>query len=175
MGGQTFIKLKIIIMKKTIKRGVAAILYNLMAKMSFGQLKEETLEVVMDNFMALGKEAEHYQKMLEEMNKRILNGIDEATIKDYNAMAEKSTEEEMEKAFPTIYPLVKKQHKVSEAIFNKEVEVELAEVDRKEFCKGVMKGTPNLTAGILANFDIMFKEGEKKEDDFSELDALMNE
>lgn len=162
-------------MKKTIKRGVAAILYNIMAKMSFGQLKEDTLEVVMDNFMAFGKIAEHYQKMLEEMNKRILDGIDEKTIKDYNAMAEKSTEEEMEKAFPTIYPLVLKQKKVSEAIFDKEVEIELTEVDRKEFCKAVIKGTPNLTVGVLDNFAIMFKEGEKKEEDFSELDELMEE
>jgi hypothetical protein len=37
-----------------------------------------------------------------------------------------------------------------------------------------MKGTPKLTAGILDNFEIMFKE-EKKEDDFSELDELMKD
>lgn len=161
-------------MKKTIKRGQAAILYNLMAKMSFSHLSDETIEVVMDNFMALGKVAETYQKMLEEMNKRLLNGIDEETLKAYNELAKDASNEELEKAYPTIYPIAKKQVKVGGAIFDKEVEIELAEVDRKEFCKGVMKGTPKLTAGILDNFGIMFKE-EKKEDDFSELDALMEE
>ena len=70
--------------------------------------------------------------------------------------------------------IAKKQVKVGGAIFDKEVEIELTEVDKSEFVKGVMKGTPKLTAGILDNFGIMFKE-EKKEDDFSELDALMAE
>lgn len=162
-------------MKKTIKRGQAAILYNLMAKMSFSHLAEETIEVVMDNFMALGKVAENYQKMLEEMNKRLLDGIDEETLKAYNELAQTATNEELEKAYPTIYPIAKKQNKVSAAIFDKEVEIELAEIDRKEFSKGVMKGTPKLTAGVLDNFGIMFKGEEKKEDDFSELDELMKE
>lgn len=161
-------------MKKTIKRGQAAILYNLMAKMSFSHLSEETIEAVMDNFMAFGKVAETYQKMIEEMNKRLLDGISEDARKEYNEKTQTMTEEELEKEYPTIYPIAKKQVKVGGAIFDKEVEIELTEIDRKEFCKGVMKGTPKLTAGILDNFGIMFKE-EKKEDDFSELDALMAE
>lgn len=161
-------------MKKTMKRGQAAILYNLMAKMSFSHLSDETIEVVMDNFMALGKEAEHYQKMLDEMNKRLLDGIDEETLKAYNELAKDASNEELEKAYPTIYPIAKKQVKVGGAIFDKEVEIELTEVDKSEFVKGVMKGTPKLTAGILDNFGVMFKE-EKKKDDFSELDELMEE
>ena len=161
-------------MKKTIKRGQAAILYNLMAKMSFSHLSEETIEAVMDNFMTFGKVAETYQKMIEEMNKRLLDGIDKETLDAYNELAKVATNEELEKAYPTIYPIAKKQVKVGGAIFDKEVEIELTEVDKSEFVKGVMKGTPKLTAGILDNFGIMFKE-EKKEDDFSELDALMEE
>ena len=92
-------------MKKTIKRGVAVILHNMMAKMSFSHLSEETIEAVMDNFMALGKVAEGYQKMLEEMNKRLLEGISEDVLKEYNEKTQTMTEEELEKAYPTICPI----------------------------------------------------------------------
>lgn len=161
-------------MKKTIKRGIAVILYNMMAKMSFSHLSEETIEAVMDNFMALGKVAENYQKMLEEMNKRLLEGISKDLLNEYNEKIQTMTEEELQKAYPTVYPIAKKQKKVTDAIFNKEVEIELNEVEKEAFVKAVMKGTPNLAAGILENFGIMFKE-EKKEDDFSELDELMKD
>lgn len=161
-------------MKKTIKRGIAVILYNMMAKMSFSHLSEETIEAVMDNFMALGKVAENYQKMLEEMNKRLLEGISKDLLNEYNEKIQTMTEEELQKAYPTVYPIAKKQKKVTDAIFNKDVEIELNEVEKEAFVKAVMKGTPNLAAGILENFGIMFKE-EKKEDDFSELDELMKD
>lgn len=161
-------------MKKTIKRGVAVILYNMMAKMSFSHLSEETIEAVMDNFMALGKVAEGYQKMLDEMNKRLLEGISEDILNEYNEKTKTMTEEELEKAYPAICPIARKQKKVADAIFNKDIEIELNEVEKEAFVKAVMKGTPNLTVGILENFGIMFKE-EKKEDDFSELDELMKD
>lgn len=128
----------------------------------------------MDNFMALGKVAENYQKMLEEMNKRLLEGISKDLLNEYNEKIQTMTEEELQKAYPTVYPIAKKQKKVTDAIFNKEVEIELNEVEKEAFVKAVMKGTPNLAAGILENFGIMFKE-EKKEDDFSELDELMKD
>ena len=161
-------------MKKTIKRGVAVILYNMMAKMSFSHLSEETIEAVMDNFMALGKVAEGYQKMLDEMNKRLLEGISKDILDEYNEKTQTMTEEELEKSYPTICPIARKQKKVADAIFNKDIEIELNEVEKEAFVKAVMKGTPNLTVGILENFGIMFKE-EKKEDDFSELDELMKD
>lgn len=157
-------------MKKTMSREVAVILYNIMAKMNFSHLSEETLEVVMNNYMAFCKEAEHCTKMVEELRKRILEGVDEQTLNDYNAKAQEATAEELEKAFPSLYPLVVKFNKVYASIYAKDVEIELTEVDKTEFVKGVMKGTPNITANILNNFEIMYK---KEEQDFSELDELL--
>ena len=157
-------------MKKTMSREVAVILYNLMAKMNFSHLSEETLEVVMSNYMALGKEAEHCTKMVDELRKRLFDGVDESELKEYGEKAQEMKESELEKAFPTIYPLAIKFNKVYASIYSKEVDVEIAEVDKAEFVKGVMKGTQNMTASILNNFEIMYK---KEEQDFSELDELM--
>lgn len=128
----------------------------------------------MDNFMALGKVAEEYQKMTEEMNKRLLNGISEEAIKEYDEKAATSSREELEKAYPEIYSIVMKKMKVGNAILTKDVEIELTEVDKTEFVKGVTKGTPTITAGVFENFEIMFKQ-EEKEEDFSELDELMKD
>ena len=157
-------------MKKTMSREVAVILYNLMAKMNFSHLSEETLEVVMSNYMALGKEAEHCTKMVDELRKRLFDGVDEAELKEYGEKSQEMNEAELEKAFPAIFPLAIKFNKVYASIYSKDVEVEITEVDKSEFVKGVTKGTPNLVAGILNNFEIMYK---KEEDDFSELDDLL--
>ena len=164
-------------MKKKMSRGLVIVLYNQMATMAFGHLEEETLEIVMDNFMNLGKEVEHYNKMTSEMGKRLYDGVDKKQIEDYNAMARKATAEEMEAAFPAIFPLVKKQNIVDASLREKQVEVELTPVDRKEFVKGVLKGNPKIATAVFDLFEPMFK-AEPKEDakeDFSELDALMKE
>lgn len=156
--------------KKTISRGAAATLYALMTRLSFGHLSEETLAAVMDNFMELGKIEEYCRKMVDELRKRMFEGVDGETIEAYNAMAAEATEEEMQNAYPTLFPLVMKFNRLHSAIYAKQVEVELNEVDKAEFVKAVAMGTPNLTIGILNNFGVMFKE-EKQE--FAELDELM--
>ena len=163
-------------MRKTINRGLAVILYNQMATMAFGHLSEETLEAVMDNFVSLGKVAEHYQKLMEELSKRLYEGIDDSMKSDYNEMAKKATAEELEAAFPKLFKLVQKQNAIDASLRSKDVGVELALVDKKEFVKGVLKGKPSLATVVFDLFEPMFKEEEKKEDekvDFSELDALL--
>lgn len=157
-------------MKRTITRQVAVILRDIMAKIQFTHLSVEMVEDVMNNFMVFNAEAEHCNKMIDELRKRLFEGVDEAAIKEYSEASQKMDEKELEKAFPAIYPLAIKFNKVYASICTKEVEVELTEIDKTEFVKGVMKGTPNLTANILDNFAIMYKQ---TEDDFSELDELM--
>lgn len=159
-------------MKKTMSRGAAATLYTMMTRMSFGHLSEETLAAVMDNFMEFGKVEEYCRKIVDELRKRMFKEVDDETIGKYNAMAANATEEEMAKAYPALYPLVMKFNRLHSAIYAKQVEVELNEVDKAEFVKAVAIGTPNLTVGILNHFGVMFKE---EEQEFSELDELMND
>lgn len=159
-------------MKKTMSRGAAATLYAMMTKMSFGHLSEDSLAAVMDNFMELGKVEEYCRKMVDELRKRMFEGVDDETIGKYNAMAADATEEEMAKAYPVLYPLVMKFNRLHSAIYAKQVEVELNEVDKAEFVKAVVIGTPNLTVGILNNFGVMFKE---EKQDFQELDELLKD
>ena len=160
-------------MKTTMNRGFAIVLHNQMAQMSFGHLEEEMLEAVMDNFVKLGKEAEHYHKMVSEMGKRLYEGIDKQVLEDFNAMAQKASEEELNAAFPEIFKLAKKQRSVEASLNAKEIEIELSPVDKKAFVVGVTKGNPRMTAAIFDLFTPMYKQEEKAQEDFSELDALM--
>lgn len=157
-------------MKKTIKREVAVILGDIMAKMKYSHLSEEMVEDVMNNFFEFNREVVHCNNMIEELRKRLFDGVDESALKEYSEASLKMNGEELEKAFPAIYPLAIKFNKVCASIYAKDVEVELTEIDKEEFVKGIMKGTPNITANILDNFGIMYKQ---TEDDFSELDELM--
>ena len=158
-------------MKKTITREVAVILGDIMAKMKYSHISEEMVEDVMNNFFEFNRVAVHCNSMTDELRKRLFDGVDEAAIKEYSEASTKMNAEELEKAFPAIYPLAVKFNKVYASIHNKEVEVELTEIDKTEFVKGVMKGTPNITASILDNFGIMYKQA--TEEDFSELDELL--
>lgn len=161
-------------MKKTITRGQAIILYNQMATMAFGHLAEDMLESAMANFLELGKVVEPYTKMVEELGKRLFDGIDEQTIRDYNALSQKAERDAVKAAFPELYELVQKQNKVDAALRAKEIEVELVEVDKKEFVKGILKAKPTIANIVFDLFEPMFKEEKKAETtDFSELDDLM--
>lgn len=161
-------------MKKTITRGQAILIYNRMATMAFGSLSEEMLEAVMGNFLELGKVVEPYVKMAEELGKRLFEGIDEQTIKDYNALSEKGDVEAVKAAFPKLFELVQKQNKVDAALRAKEIEVELAEVEKKDFIKGVLKENPKTPMLLFDLFEPMYKAEKKAETtDFSELDELM--
>jgi hypothetical protein len=59
---------------------------------------------------------------------------------------------------------------------NKEVDVDIAEVDANDFIKGVIRGKKDAPVHeIRAIFAPMFKEEEVKENDFSELDEVLSE
>ena len=155
---------------------MAAVLYNQMAAMAFGHFSEEILNAVMDNFINLGKEAEQFQRLIAELNKRLFEGVDKKKIEEYNSATKEMSREEVQTAYPEIFPLVQKQKKVIESLRDKMIEVELTLVDKKEFVKGVLLGNPDIKAGVFNAFSVMFTEDEQEKSrlDMSELDELMN-
>lgn len=175
-------------MKKTIKRGIVNAMYNALSELPLGHLATEDLEKVMDNMVALSAPYEHYKKLMEELGKRLYNGVDEEKIQKFNtAMNLASKAENIEKAvaiqkatkteYPDIYELLQKQNKVEASLLNKDVEVELNEIDRKTFIKAILKGKPDIPMAQFDLFSDMYVSEEKEEvaEDFSELDELMND
>lgn len=165
-------------MKKTITRGHALILSNQMATMPFGYLADDIIEALMNNLVNLNKVASQYSKLMEELSKRLYDGLDQNLLSEYNAKAAKATAEEMQAEYPDLYALVQKQNNIDVSLKNKEVEIEFTPIDKSEFIKGVLKGKPTIAMGVFDIFEPMYKEdknAKKTEDvaDFSELDELM--
>lgn len=184
---------------KTITRNAAIVMYETLGAMALGHLNEDTLDIVMDNFNACRKVSDDMQKLNEELAKRIYEGVDEKRKEEYFKLvteleelrrtpvtAEKAAVEKalaaikevlvkME-AYEDVAELYKKHNAVYMKLRAKEVEVELTELNGDDFIKGVIKGKKDAPVHELrAIFAPMFKEGEKKEADFSELDELLAE
>lgn len=160
-------------MKRIMKRGVAISVYNHMAKLPFGHLPDGIIEAVMDNFINLGKEAEQFQRLTQELNRRLFEGVDKKRIDEYNSAIKTASVDEIKELYPDIYALVLKQKNIVDSLRSKDVEVELEAVDRKEFIKGIIKGKPDVAMGTLDMLASLFTN-ESKEADFGELDSLIS-
>jgi hypothetical protein len=72
------------------------------------------------------------------------------------------------------YALYIKHLNVLAKLISKEIEIDITEVEKDAFISGVVKGKKDAPIHeIVAFFAPMFKEEEKKETDFSELDELL--
>lgn len=173
---------------KKITRQHAIEMFRQLGAMALGHLDETTLSATLDNFEKCRKVQEDYQKLSEELAKRLYEGKDEEEKKAFFeivAKFEKETElekkveiEEMMKAHAEFYELYKKQIKVLTQLFYKEVEIDLTEVDKDAFIKGIVLGKKDVRVHeIVAFFAPMFKaeEAEAEKRDFSELDAMLAE
>lgn len=173
-------------MKKTIKRGVANAMYKALAELPLGHLSTEDLGRVMDNMVALSAPYEHYTKLMQELGKRLYDGVDQEKIQKFNEiLSSASKAETIEKAveihnaaraeYGDIYELYTKQVVVDNSLLNKDIEVELQEIERKPFVMAVLKEKPNVSMASFDLFEPMFiaEENVATEEDFSELDELM--
>lgn len=173
-------------MKKTIKRGHAIVMYESLNRLAIGGLEEKMLEAVMDNLINLEKHATHFEKMMKELGKRLYEGVEQERIEEFNAKiqtAQKFVDIEKKVAaievvkdkYPDLFDLLAKQMKVEASLKDKDVEVELEIVDKREFSKAVVKANQDLSLATMELFEPMYEkeEVEEKEEDFSELDELL--
>lgn len=162
-------------------------MFHTLGTMALGHLDENTLEAVMDNFNAFRKAAEDYDKLREELGKRLYADVAEERktafmeiVGKYEQEKDVEKKEEYKKllqdSYADLYPVYEKHMKVLQSLYAKEVEVEITKVDKTAFVRGVLKARKDLPALLIESaFAFMFAEPEKVEDDFSELDAILAE
>ena len=66
-----------------IKRHAAISMFQTLGTMALGHLDEATLEATMDNFNAFRKAAEDFDKLKEELSKRLYADVDEKKKEDF--------------------------------------------------------------------------------------------
>ena len=172
-------------MKKMTRQHAIEMFRNLGA-MALGHMDEVTLSATLDNFDKCRKVQEDFQKLSEELAKRLYEGKDEEQKQNFFELVMKlEREKEIEKrieienamkeTYPEFHELYVKQLRVLTQMLYKEIEVDITEVDKDAFIAGIVKGKKDAPVHeIVGFFAPMFKEEEKKETDFSELDEYFN-
>ena len=152
--------------------------------MALGHMDETTLSAILDNFDRFRTVQDDFQKLSQELAKRLYEGKDEEQKNAFFALVGKlEQEKDMEKRVEIdkemreskeFYELYIKHLNVLANLFYKTIEIDITEVDKDAFIAGVVKGKKDAPIHeIVAFFAPMFKEEEKKETDFSELDELL--
>ena len=171
---------------KTITRQHAIEMFRNLGAMALGHMDEVTLSATLDNFDKFRKVQEDYQKLSEELAKRLYEGKDEEQKNKFFELVikferaetiEQKIEQEkvMKETYPEFYELYAKQLRVLTQLLHKEIELDITEVDKDAFIAGVVKGKKDAPVHeIVGFFAPMFKEEEKKETDLSELDEYFN-
>ena len=171
---------------KKITRQHAIEMFRNLGAMALGHMDEVTLSATLDNFDKFRKVQEDYQKLSEELAKRLYEGKDEEQKNKFFELVikferaetiEQKIEQEkvMKETYPEFYELYAKQLRVLTQLLHKEIELDITEVDKDAFISGVVKGKKDAPVHeIVGFFAPMFKEEEKKETDLSELDEYFN-
>ena len=167
---------------KKITRQHAIEMFSNLGAMALGHMDETTLSATLDNFDKFRKVQEDFQKLSEELAKRLYEGKDEEQKQKFFELVLKfekaetleqkiEQEKNMKGTYPEFYELYAKQLRVLTQMLHKEVEIDITEVDKDAFISGVVKGKKDAPIHeIVAFFAPMFKEEENVATDLSELD-----
>lgn len=156
---------------KTITRFQAIQIVKALSDMGLGYLPAEELESIIDNFELLKSEAEKVNRLKAELANRIYHEVDTKRLQSFFDAVQKN--EEVAEDYMDLLPLRNKEIEVIVSIYNKVVELDIKEVDGKEFKKAVLKAQPNTKQSAFEVLVPLFSAEENKEDDFSELDEFL--
>ena len=170
-----------------LTRHYAIEMFGQLGHMALGHLDDVTLTSILDNFNALRKVGEEFDKLREELSKRLYEGMDETRKEEFFKLVtklEKTKEAEkrmemialMKDTYADFFAIYEKHVNVIGKLLNKEVEVDITEVDADAFIKGIVKGKADAPVlEIRAFFKPMFKADEETKADFSELDEMLKD
>ena len=169
---------------KKITRQHAIEMFRNLGAMALGHMDETTLSATLDNFDKFRKVQEDFQKLSEELAKRLYEGKDDKQKNEFFELVgkfERETElekrieiEQMMKQNAEFYELYVKQLKVLTQLLYKEIEIDITEIDKDDFITGVVKGKKDAPVHeIVGFFAPIFKEEENVATDFSELDEFL--
>ena len=171
---------------KKITRNYAISMFQNLGAMALGHMDDTTLSATLDNFDKFRQVQEDFQKLSQELAKRLYEGKDEEQKQKFFELVvkfekaetlEQKVEQEkaMKETYPEFYELYAKQLRVLTQLLHKEIELDITEVDKDAFIAAIVKGKKDAPVHeIVAFFAPMFKEEEKVATDLSELDEYFN-
>lgn len=160
---------------KTITRFQAQKMLDVLGGMALGHLTTEQLEAVIDNFDILKSEIDKLNALKTELGKRIYQDVEQERLQKFFETIQKNDTDTLDKDYADLIPLRVKEVQVIINLYNKAIDIDLKEVDSKDFRKAIIKAQPDTKQDAFDALTPMFKAEEVKEEkpDYSELEELL--
>ena len=169
-------------MRKSITRKMAIGLCKTIDSLSLGNLEGNALAAVVANLEELRKVHETFNKMIKSLSDRLYKDVDkDARQLFFEAVAKHDRESNPDKkkelydvlvSYKDIMPIYEKHVSVALSLLNKEVEIDIEEVEANALLVGISKANKDMTVrDIRELFSIMIEpiDTEDGEDELNEL------
>lgn len=168
-----------------MKRNQAITMYQAILSIKLNKMSEEMTDAILANTLACAEVNDALAKAQEELRKRTIETIDKERLTAYDELITKANALEGAKKaaiqavindnYKDIITQSERLSKALNAWLEKDVAVELTEVDRKDFLKAVKESEQTVTPITMTRLAPMFKgyAEVKAEVDMDEIDELL--
>lgn len=162
-------------------------MYQAILSIKLNKMSEEMTDAILANTLACAEVNDALAKAQEELRKRTIETIDKERLTAYDELITKANALEGAKRaaiqavindnYKDIITQSGRLTKALNAWLEKDVKVELTEVDRKDFLKGVKESEQTVTPITMTRLAPMFKgyAEVRAEVDMNEIDELLSE
>lgn len=170
-----------------MKRNQAITMYQAILNIKLNKMSEEMTDAILANTLATAEVNDAFAKAQEELRKRTIETIDRERLTAYDELITKANALEGSKraAIQAVISdnykdIITQQERLSKALnawLEKDVTVELTEVDRKDFLKAVKESEQTVTPITMTRLAPMFMghADVKTEVDMNEIDELLKD
>lgn len=168
-----------------MKRNQAIVMYQALLNIKLNKMSEDMTEAILANTLATAEVNDALAKAQGELRKRTIETIDRERLSAYDELATKANalEGARRAAIQAVIndnykDIITQQERFSKALnawLEKDVKVELVEVDRKGFLNAMRESEQTLTPTTVTRLAPMFKDYAevKAEVDMNEIDELL--
>lgn len=170
-----------------MKRTTAIAMYQAVLGIKLNKMSDDMTEAIISNTLALADVNNSFQNAQTTARKLTVETIDKDRLTAYDELTTKMNALEGTKRmavqavindnYKDVQSQLKRLNKAIDAYLDKEAEVELKQIDRKEFCKACRDAEQNLTPATMQVLAPMFNGyvEPKNEVDEAEIKALLDE
>lgn len=170
-----------------MKRNQAVSMYQTLLSIKLNKMSEDMTDAILAITLAVSEVNNAFREAQEELRKRTTETIDRERFTAYDELATKRSALEGAKGmaiqavlndnYKDVQTQIKRLNKAISAWLDKEVCIELQQVERKDFIKGCKDAEQNISPATIEALAPMFKGYEKPEIkiDEKELDELLSE
>ena len=170
-----------------MKRNQAIAAYSAIMGVKLNKMSEDMVDAILADTLTLSAINEQFAKVQEELRKRTIDTIDQKRREDYDNIVTKmkALDGQRQAALQAVLndnygDILKAQGSYIKALnkwLDKEISLDLEQVDRKDFIKAMKDSEQNITPADLDVIAPLFKENKaiSAEIDNEEIDSLIEE